>query len=220
MAANSGSLAAVVVYFRHDLARLARAWRRSLGGERGDADARLAWWVLAATVPVAVAGLLSQELVGRVARSAEVIAVTSIVFGLLLGWADRIGGRDRPLAALGLAGALAVGLAQALALVPGSSRSGVTITAALLLGLSREDAARFSFLLAIPVGLLVAAKQVLDLAASGVDPIGWAALALGWLVSGVSAYLAIGWLLAWVRSRSLMVFVLYRLLLGLAIFAL
>ncbi len=219
MAANSGSLVAVVVYFRRELARLSGAWARSLGGERG-ADARLAWWVLAATVPVAVAGYFSQELVGRAARSAELIAATSIAFGLLLGWADRAGSRSRSLAGLGLGGAAAVGLAQALALLPGSSRSGVTITAALVVGLSREDAARFSFLLAVPVGVLVAAKQVYDLAVGGVGAAGWTALALGWLASALSAYLAIGWLLAWVRRRSLAAFVVYRVLLGVAILAL
>ncbi len=220
MAANSGSLAALIVYFRRDLSRLAGAWGRSVVGARGGADARLAWWVLAATLPVALAGLAAQDLVARAARSAQLIAVTSILFGLLLGWADLRGRRERGLAALGLGGALAVGLAQVLALLPGSSRSGVTITAALLLGLPREDAARFSFLLAIPVGLLVAVKQVFDLAAGGVDAAGWAVLALGWLVSALSAYLAIGWLLAWVRERTLAVFVVYRVLLGLAIFAL
>jgi undecaprenyl-diphosphatase len=147
------------------------------------------------------------------------VAVTSIVFGVLLGWADRLAERLRRTEEVGWGAALAVGLAQALALLPGTSRSGATITAGRALGFSRELAARFSFLLAVPVGLLVAANRLLDLS-SGSGGAGWLALAVGFTLSGISAYLAMDALLAWLRRRGLAPFVVYRVVLGIAIFAL
>lgn len=213
MAANTGSLAAVLVCFADD-------WRRLLGGALGvpevDAESRRRLGQLAlATVPVAVAGLALQSQVAAGARQVGLIAATSILFGLLLGWADRRGVGGAELVSPGWAGALAVGLAQALALVPGTSRAGVTITAGLLIGLSRPAAVRFSFLLAVPVGLLVAAKNALDLAGGGAA---WGSeIAVGFLVSGLSAYIAIRWLLRWVRRRDLTGFVVYRVILGLVL---
>ncbi len=223
MAANSGSLLAVLAYLRGDLRRLAVAGRSLLPGAAAPSDpaqVRLLWAILVATVPVALAGLLAQDLLAAQARGPLLIGATSILFGLLLGWADRsrIGRRD--LGALGLKAAMAVGLAQVLALIPGTSRSGVTITAGLFLGLSREQAARFAFLLAVPVGLLVAAKQALDLGAAPAPAASWGHLALGFAAAGASAYLAIGWLLAWLRRQSLQPFVIYRVILGLLILGL
>jgi len=218
MAAHCGSLLAVLAYFRADLVRFGRALAApSAGGPETRRDARLAWTLLLATLPVAVGGLLTQELMAGAARRPALIAVTSIVFAVLLGWADRRAPR-RALDDLDRRSGVAIGFAQALALVPGTSRSGVTITAGRLAGLDREGAARFSFLLSIPVGLLVAAKEVLDLARAG-DAAGggWAALFVGFTVSALSAYAAIGWLLAWLRRRGLMPFVVYRILLGAAI---
>ena len=213
MAANTGSLVAVIVCFSGD-------WRRLLAGAVGwpgyEPQARRQLGMLAlATVPVAFAGLLLQDLVAAGARQIGLIAATSILFGLLLGWADRRrqGGYD--LASFGWAAAFFVGLAQAVALLPGTSRAGVTITAGLLVGLSRPAAVRFSFLLAVPVGLLVGSKSALDLANSGGQ---WGAeIVIGFLVSGLSAYLAIRWLLRWVQSRNLAGFVVYRVILGLAL---
>ncbi len=168
-----------------------------------------------ATLPVAVAGLLLQGPIAAGARQVGLIAATSIVFGLLLGWADRRRAGDLDMASFGWAAALFVGLAQALSLVPGTSRAGVTITAALLVGLSRPAAVRFAFLLAVPVGLLVGAKNVLDLVDAGGE---WGAeIAIGFLVSGLSAYVAIRWLLRWVRHRNLSGFVVYRVILGLVL---
>ena len=232
MAANSGSLLALIAYFRNDLRSLLGAWIASLSAYRPRAksgktgkmsdEARLVWLLGIATVPVALAGLLGQDLVAGVARSALLIASTSILFGLLLGVADRKSPERESidLAQIGLRVALIIGAAQALALIPGTSRSGITITAALLLGLARPIAARFSFLLAIPVGLLVAAKDLVDMVAGGELWGELPALGIGFAASAVSAYLVIGWLLRWVKQRTLTVFVVYRIVLGLAIIAL
>ncbi|MFQ5350304.1 MAG: undecaprenyl-diphosphate phosphatase, partial [Thermoanaerobaculia bacterium] len=174
-----------------------------------------AFLLMVATAPVAVAGLMLQSQVATGTRQIGLIAATSILFGLLLGWADRRceGGFD--LASFGWTAALVVGLAQALSLVPGTSRAGVTITAGLLVGLSRPAAVRFAFLLAVPVGLLVGAKNLFDLTGGEVE---WGVeLAIGFLVSGLSAYLAIRWLLGWVRRHDLTTFVVYRVILGLAL---
>ena len=213
MAANTGSLVAVVACFAAD-------WRRLLAGAFGRPGAdprqgRLLGQLLLATVPVAVAGLVLQGQVAAGVRQVGVIATTTILFGLLLGWVDRRRDGGDDLAALGWTAALWVGLAQAVALVPGTSRAGITITAALMIGLSRPAAVRFSFLLAVPVGLLVGLKNLADLAGAGAS---WGPeIVLGFTVSGLSAYLAIRWLLRWVQRRDLAGFVVYRVILGLAL---
>ena len=222
MAAHAGSLLAVIVYFRQDLWRLVKAALGSIGSESAPdpQSARLAWQLLAATVPVAIVGFLLQDVMASWARRVLLIAVVTIVFGLLLGWADK---RHRPwrgLEGLDMRSVLGIGLAQALALIPGTSRSGITITAGLVAGLSRQNAAHFSFLLAVPVGLLVGAKDLFDLLRGSYPSTEWPALAIGFAVSAVSAYVAIYWLLAWVRRQNLIVFVVYRVIQGLWIIAL
>jgi undecaprenyl-diphosphatase len=221
VATNTGTLLAVVVYFRRDLADLVRGLLRP--AEHGEVEGmparRLLWALVLGTVPVAVAGLLLDDWVAGAARDPLLIAGTSIGFGLLLWAADRLGRRRRGLATLTLADAVLVGLAQALALVPGTSRSGVTMTAALALGYRRPAAARFSFLLAIPVGVLATGYDVLQVAL-GVVPAGdLAAMAVGLVVSAVSAYLVIGALLAWLERQTMTPFVVYRVALGLVILA-
>lgn len=227
MAANTGSLVAVVAVFRQELWAILRDWLRSLRpGSPVSAKGRLAWQLLVATVPVALAGPLAQGFVASQGRNAGLIATTTIGFAVLLGLADRrASGRGGSLEGMSLRQALFVGAAQALAVIPGTSRSGVTITAGLATGLSRFQAAHFSFLLAVPVGLLVGLKNLLDL--TGALPVqggpvpggpveaGWAALAVGFGVSTVSAFFAIRWLLDWVRARNMAGFVVYRLILGL-----
>lgn len=229
VATNTGTLVAVMAYFRLELFGLGAAGLRALrpGGAGGDGtaarfedpDARLALLLVLATVPVAVAGLLLHDWVATAGRSPVLIAGTSIGFGLLLGWADRAGARRRELGSVGSFDAAVVGVAQALALVPGTSRSGITITAGLARGLTREGAARFSFLLYVPVGILAAGKELWDGLAGG-EGLGAVGPALvGFAVSAAMAYLAIGALLAWVRRQSLTVFVVYRVVLGLVILA-
>ncbi len=228
IATNTGTLLAVMAYFRHELVALTRAGigalapsgrREGPSGRRLGPDARLAWLVALGTVPVAVAGLLAYHWVATVARNPLLIATTSIGFGLLLWWADAAGARRREVESVGLVDAVVVGLAQSLALIPGTSRSGITITAGLARGFTSEDAARFSFLLYVPVGVLAAAKEVLDLVEGGAPAVGLGPLLVGFAVATVAAYFTIGALLAWVQSRSLTVFVVYRVLLGLGILA-
>jgi undecaprenyl-diphosphatase len=225
IATNTGTLIAVMAYFRSDIARMARVFAASFraSARAADPDARMVWLLVWGTVPAGLAGLLFKGWIASQGREPLLIAATAIAYGSLLLVADRRarGERDgRELQALALRDAIFIGCAQALALVPGTSRSGITITAALLLGFARPAAARFSFLLAIPIGLLVAAKQGADLLAGialGVPP---AAIAIGIAVSAVAGYAVIAFLLDWVRKRSLAPFALYRIALGLALFAL
>jgi len=213
VAVHVGTLAAVVAYFRHDIARLAGAWSRSVIGGAFTADARLAWFVLLGTVPVALAGLLLHDAVEVYLRSALVIAVATVVFGLLLGWYDCRGRRVRAESALTLTDVVVIGLAQVLALVPGTSRSGITMTAALALGLTRSAAARFSFLLSVPVILMAGGYEALKLVRQP-DPVAWGALLLGTGVAAVSAYLCIHFFLRLIERIGMLPFVIYRLLLG------
>ena len=222
IATNTGTLLAVLVYFRRDLGAVARETVASPAIWRADAPpgARLAWLLALGTLPAAVAGLLAHRWIATVGRDPVLIACDLIAYGLLLGLADRLarGGRDE--STLTARDALLVGAAQALALVPGTSRSGITITALLLLGLSRPAAARFSFLLSVPVGLLAEGKDVVDhLLGDGIESGALAAMLLAVAVSAVAGYAVIAWLLAWLRRRSLLVFVAYRVAFGMALLA-
>lgn len=220
-AVHAGTLLATAAYFRRELRAMIAGLFASLRRPAETPPAgRLAWLLALGTLPAAFAGLLLQDWVATEARNPLLIAGTMIGFGLLLGVADRLGRRDRGLEAVGVREALVIGLAQALALVPGTSRSGITITAGLFLGLERGAAARFSFLLSIPVGLLVAAHDLWQLARGGAPEAGLAPIGVAFAVSAVAAYLVIAGLLAWLRSRSLLVFVVYRVALGLAILGL
>jgi undecaprenyl-diphosphatase len=219
IATNTGTLLAVVAYFRADLARMTRGAVDSLRRRDFDApEGRLAWALALGTIPAAIVGLLIKEWVSTAARGWQLIAVNAVVYGLLLLAADQLGRKRRELVEIGRREGVLIGLAQALALVPGTSRSGVTMTAALGLGFTRDAAARFSFLLAVPIGVLVGGKQLFDLA-RGV-PIGVPAdaLAIGIGVSAVAGYAVIALLLGWVRRRSLAVFAIYRLALAAALF--
>ena len=223
---NAGTLLAALIYFRRDLLTAGREIvERSVTGHGGltEPGARkpgLIWAVLAASIPVLVVGGMFYEWFATVARQPVMIAVTTIAFGLLLWWADRSAVHERALADLTWRDALWIGLAQAFALIPGTSRSGVTMTAALLLRFGRPDAARFSFLLAIPVGIGALVKDLYELALEGAGGLDVLPLAVGFVVSAVSAYLVIGWLLAWLRRQSMTVFVGYRMILGLVILGL
>ena len=222
VAVNTGTLLAVVIYLRRELAELVKD---GLGGLREPGlgitgRGRLAWGIALGTVPVAVAGLVGYDFIAGAARSPAVIAATTIGFGLALGWADRVGSRRMSLEDFGLSQALLIGLAQAVALVPGTSRSGITMTAALLLGFRRTAAARFSFLLYVPVGILAAGHDGLELLSGRLPATELPAMLVGAAVAAVTAYLVMGWLLAWLERRTMTPFVLYRLALGLVIIAL
>jgi len=213
IAVHVGTLTAVVLYFRHELAAMAGAWGRSLVGGGQSRDSRLAWAVLLGTIPVGLAGLAFKHAVETQLRSPLVIAGATIGFGVLLWAADVWGRRRRDEYTAGWKDVLVIGVFQALALVPGTSRSGATMTAGLMLGLTRAGAARFSFLLSIPVIVLAGALEVIDLDLQGA-PVDWRALGLGYVVSALSAYLCIHYFLKLLDRMGMLPFVIYRLLLG------
>ncbi len=213
VALHLGSLTAVVVYFRHDLLAMTRGWFHSLATRRLDSDARLAWAVIFGTIPVGVAALVFRDVVETLLRSPLTIAAGLIGFGLLLGWADWRHRGERRVSSITWKDVLVIGIAQAIALFPGTSRSGITITAALFMGLSREAAARFSFLLSIPVIFLACALEAWGLVVAP-EPVQWGYLLAGVVLSGISAYLCIHYFLAFIQRVGMQPFVVYRLLLG------
>jgi undecaprenyl-diphosphatase len=216
-----GTLAAVLVYFAPDIHRLTRAALRSLWSAeaRGEPDARLAWAIAAGNVPIVVAGLALRDWIETEARSLYLVAAMLILVGLLLALAERVARHEGEMAALRLWQVVVIGVFQALALIPGTSRSGATILGGLLLGLRREQAARFSFLLGIPAILGSGLLQLPPLLRAAPGD-GWMPLALGLLTALVSGYVAIGFLLAYLRTHSTHAFVAYRLALGALVLAL
>lgn len=219
LAVHLGTLVAVVVYFRHDLRRLASDWARSVLTRERTGDSRLAWAILWGTAPTGLAGLIFHDWIEAELRSAPVIMVTTILFGLLLGWAYLHCRGSSDEASISIKTALIIGCAQALALIPGTSRSGITITAALILGLAPTSAARFSFLLAIPITALAILLQAWELLTSD-QSVAWGAFALAAAISAAAAFLCIHYFLAWLTRWGLMPYVAYRLLLGAGLAAL
>jgi undecaprenyl-diphosphatase len=217
LATHIGSLVAVLIYFRADLLQLLRATPRVFTRQalQPGSEASLLIGLGIGTVPAAIAGLLLAGFVAGAARDPRLVAWTTLIFGVLLGLADWLGRGARGEREVSWPQALLIGVFQALALLPGTSRSGATITAGRLTGLSRLGAARFSFLLSVPVGLLVTVKEVLDLAQGRGEAIGALPLALGFVVSAATSLAVIAWLLRFLQRRSLLVFVVYRVVLGL-----
>lgn len=216
VAVHVGSLLAVMIYFREDIVRMLVAWFSNGFTRQQTQDSRLAWWVILATLPIVLVGYLGKELLEVYARNITFIAVSTIVFGLLLWYADKRATLHKDVGQITWKSALAIGLAQILALIPGTSRSGITITAGLMLGLNREAAARFSFLLSIPTimgsGVLVTKDLV-----EAEQAVNWTAMALGAGLSFVSAYTCIYLFLAWISRLGMTPFVIYRLVLGFAL---
>jgi undecaprenyl-diphosphatase len=214
VATHVGTLAAVMIYFRHELNRMTAEWLGSLRGRGLTPDAKLAWAVVFGTIPAALSGLLFHDVISNHLRSAQVIAMTTIGFAVLLLFADTTGRRLRDEHGVNWKDVLVIGVAQALALIPGTSRSGITITAALLMGFTRQAAARYSFLLSIPIIALAGGYETLGLVREPEEGVQWGFIALGTLVSGVSAYLCIHFFLKLLARISMLPFVIYRLLLG------
>jgi undecaprenyl-diphosphatase len=212
-----GTLAALLGYFWRDWIRLARAFLASLGERRigDDPDRRLAWLLALATVPAAVIGFLGEDLIDAALHGGSDAARLAIAGFLVIGAvgllaADRLGSQHRDLGHVGVPAALTIGFSQALALLPGISRSGATITAGLAMGLTRDAAARFSFLLATPITLgagLYGSRDLLTETHSGTE---WLAIGGGFVAAALAGFLAIGFLLAWLRTRSVAVFSIYR----------
>lgn len=217
-----GTEAAVLVYFWRDIVRIVRAWLRALGGrgtswrERlgaSSADARMGWYVIAGSVPIVVLGVVFKDAIETSLRNLWITAIVLAVFGLVLGWADRIGAKRRELDQLRWGDVAVLGLAQAAALIPGVSRSGGTISAGLFLGLTREAAARFSFLLAIPAvlgsGFYELVTEWDSLKAAG-GP-GLVNTALAAVVAFAVGFAVIVWFLRLLKTGSFMPFVVYRI---------
>lgn len=212
-----GTLAAVLAYFARDLVGLPVALLKAPTSPEG----RLPLLLAVGTVPIVVAGLLLKKQIETDLRSLYVIAGALIVVGLAMAVIDRYtSGRDahRPLASITYTDAILVGVAQSLALVPGVSRSGATICMTLLLGFSRSDAARFSFLLSIPA---IAGAGIFEARSAfrGLGPGAWPALIVGTTTAALSGYLAIAWLIKWLGSHDLIGFAIYRVIAGLALLA-
>jgi undecaprenyl-diphosphatase len=218
VALHLGSLAAVMLYFRQDTASMIRGGVKLLTGDGKSDDSRLALYVSLATLPVVIGGFLLKDFIATDARNVLLIALTTISFGLVLWLADRRGGEsDRsPFLSMTLKAALVIGLAQTLALVPGVSRSGITMTAALFLGFQREAAARFSMLLSIPTTAAACALIGVEVWRSGDTMLQLDAI-IAALFAFAAALAAIAGLMAWLRRATFTPFVVYRLLLGCAL---
>ena len=216
-----GTETAVVVFFWRDIVRIIRAWFGALRGTvpRNDPDARMGWLVILGSVPIVLLGLLFENQIESTFRSMWIVATMLIVFGVILGIADRVGRQTRDLQSLTYRHGILYGFAQALALIPGVSRSGGTITAGLLMGYTREAAARYSFLLAIPA---VFGSGVYQLISSYDEPGPYALpeTALATVVAFVVGFAIIGWFLKFVTTRGYGLFVWYRIMLGLALYVL
>lgn len=216
VAVHVGTLLAVLAYFRCEIMLIAKDTFGSVFGGVRSEYSRLGWQVVFATVPVGLAGLLLGDWIESSLRDPKWIALAMLVFAPLLWWVDRNNQQKRDIKALNWRDILFIGCAQAIALLPGVSRSGITITAALMLGLNRDAAARFSFLLAIPVIFLAGGLKTLELFQSDLS-IDWGLLMLGVGVSAVVAFFCIHWFLGFVRRFSMLPFALYLLALGLII---
>lgn len=213
VAVHFGSLVAVCVFFRKDIASLLSGGVQVLGGSVKTPESRMALAITLGTIPAAVAGLLFAAWIEANLRDPLVIVCTLSGYGILMALADRYGRRERDFSSVGYKDAIIIGCAQALALVPGTSRSGVTITAARILGFERQDAARFSFLLSAPVIFLAAAYKFLELINGGA-PVAWAQLVFGALVACLVAYLTIKVFMRVVTRIGLMPFSVYRVVLA------
>ena len=210
-----GTELAVLIFFRKDIWRIASAWLRSLHDPswRGHVDARMGWFIIVGSLPIVVLGILLKDVIENDFRNLWIIGTTLVVLGVVLGIADRFGRNERTLGTMTLTHAVMLGAAQAMALVPGVSRSGATISMGRFLGYEREAATRFAFLLAIPAVVGAGLFELPEIP-HGENAYGpWPTL-LATVVSFVVGYAAIAWLLRYVSTRSYLPFVLYRIGLG------
>ncbi|OHV13453.1 undecaprenyl-diphosphate phosphatase [Kushneria phosphatilytica] len=217
VAVHIGTLLAVIMAFRHEVVAITRGWFVQVFRSQPNPEGRLGWAVIIGTLPAVIIGYFCEGLVETWGRSAAVIATTTVVFGIALWWADRSGARVRDNDRLGWRHAVLIGLAQALALIPGTSRSGITITASLLLGYTRQAAARFSFLLSIPLILAAGSLKGIELWQTGSDA-QWFDVGAGAVLSFIAALLCIRLFLAALDRIGMWPFVIYRLILGLCLF--
>jgi undecaprenyl-diphosphatase len=215
-----GTMAAVLLYFREELWKIARAWLRSLRdpAARSELDARIGWYLVIATIPIGIFGFAFKDQIENGARDLYLISIALIVMGLVLGVADRVGTHERDLEHIRTKDGVAIGFAQALALVPGVSRSGATISAGLFMGLDRPSAARFSFLLSVPAVVLSGLFELRHAGDNQIASVG--ALAISTSLAFVFGYLSIAFLLRYLTTHSTAVFVVYRVVLGIVVLVL
>jgi undecaprenyl-diphosphatase len=224
-----GTELAVIIYFRKDIARIIGRWFRHFGSSKGahaegipkdDPDVRLGWLIIIGTVPIVIVGFLAQDLIRDALRSLWITAIVLIVFGIILGLADLLGRKAKPIEELGFRDGILIGLAQILALVPGVSRSGATMSAGLGLGYTRPAAARYGFLLAIPA---VFGSGLYELVHSFGEPkgaYGYPETLLATVIAFGVGYAVIAFLMRYIEKRSFLPFVIYRILLGAALIVL
>ena len=215
-----GTMAAVLVYFRAELWRIASAWLRELRTPipRASQDARLGWFILLGTIPICIFGFAFSDQIESGARDLYLIGSALILFSFVMLAAEHFGSRRRNLDEMSGRDGIAIGFAQALALIPGVSRSGATISAGLLRGFTRLDAARYSFVLSVPAVVLSGLFELRKIGEAGEPPVG--ATVIATVVAFVAGYLSIAWLLRYLTSHSLRVFVVYRVALGVLVLAL
>ena len=212
-----GTTAAVLLYFREDLIRIALAWLRSLRDRsaRRELDARMGWYIVLGTIPIGIFGVLFKDQIESGARDLYLIGTALIVLGLVLLAAEEMGKKDRSIEQIEARDGLVMGFAQALALVPGVSRSGATITGGLFLGLDRTAAARFSFLLSVPAVVLSGLLELGSiLTGDEGQHVSTGRLALATLLAFITGYAAIAWMLRYLTTHSTILFVVYRVVLG------
>ena len=218
-----GTEMAVLLYFRRDIGRIIAAWVASLAGRRkGDPDARMGWLIIVGSIPIVVLGLLFQDRIETTLRDLRVVAIALVAFSLILYWADRVGAKRRELDQLTVGHGIAFGLAQAMALIPGVSRSGGTITMGLFLGYTRAAAARYSFLLAVPAVLGSGFFQAYEALTGDVagETVAWGPTIVATVIAFAVGLSVIAWLLRYLNRGSFTPFVVYRVVLGLTVLAL
>jgi undecaprenyl-diphosphatase len=215
-----GTMAAVLLYFRAELWRIASAWLRELRTPipRASQEARLGWFIILGTIPIGVFGVVFSNQIESGARDLYLIGSALILFSFVMLAAEHFGTRRRNLDEMSGRDGIAIGFAQALALIPGVSRSGATISAGLLRGFTRLDAARYSFVLSVPAVVLSGLFELRKIGEPGEPPVG--ATVIATVVAFVAGYLSIAWLLRYLTTHSLRVFVVYRVALGLLVLGL
>ncbi|MBA3338512.1 MAG: undecaprenyl-diphosphate phosphatase [Geodermatophilaceae bacterium] len=230
-----GTEMAVLIYFRRDIARIVVAWLRSIRGLRwpgartgagrhaspgpaSDPDARIGWLIILGTIPIGFFGFVFRDTITGPLRDLRIVAAMLILLGIVLAIADRVGSRDRELIQLTPTHGVAIGFAQALALIPGVSRSGATTSAGLFFGYTRPEAARYSFLLAIPAVLISGAFEALDIGSD--ETTAWPQTIVGTLVAGLVGYVVIAFFMRYISTHTFTPFVVYRIALGVLVFTL
>lgn len=215
VAVHVGTLIAILGYFWRDVFSISQSWLGSLITRQSNAGSRLGWWIILGTLPAVLAGLLFNHFIEDNLRSIEVIAYTTIGFGILLWVSDYFIVERKQLNDLTLKSVLFIGIAQAIALIPGTSRSGITMTAARFMGYTRDSAARFSFLLSIPIILAAGSLKSLELITTDeLQSIDLNSTIFGVLLSAISAFICIHVFLRWLNQIGFLPFMIYRLLLG------